>query len=232
MGAVAENFRTVLEKVEAAAKRAGREPGSVRLVTVSKTVPVERIREAVEAGARILGENRVQEALTKMETVDFSGLPAPEWHLIGTLQKNKARHAVGVFSLIHSIDSIELAKDVDRQAEKRGIRQKVLVEVNIAGEATKHGMRPEDALAAAKEISLIPGIELQGLMCVPPFTDDPEDSRPHFVRLRELLADINRAGIPASELSMGMSHDYEVAIEEGATLVRVGTAIFGERNKI
>ena len=229
MGAVAENFRTVLEKVEAAAKRAGREPGSVRLVTVSKTVPVERIREAVEAGARILGENRVQEALTKMETVDFSGLPAPEWHLIGTLQKNKARHAVGVFSLIHSIDSIELAKDVGRQAEKRGIRQKVLVEVNIAGEATKHGMRPEDALAAAKEISLIPGIELQGLMCVPPFTDDPEDSRPHFVRLRELLADINKAGIPASELSMGMSHDYEVAIEEGATLVRVGTAIFGAR---
>ena len=229
MGAVAENFRTVLEKVEAAAKRAGREPGSVRLVTVSKTVPVERIREAVEAGARILGENRVQEALTKMETVDFSGLPAPEWHLIGTLQKNKARHAVGVFSLIHSIDSIELAKDVGRQAEKRGIRQKVLVEVNIAGEATKHGMRPEDALAAAKEISLIPGIELQGLMCVPPFTDDPEDSRPHFVRLRELLADINKAGIPASELSMGMSHDYEVAIEEGATLVRVGTAIFGKR---
>lgn len=229
MGAVAENFRTVLGKVEAAAKRAGREPGSVRLVTVSKTVPVERIREAVEAGARILGENRVQEALTKMEAAAFSGLPAPEWHLIGTLQKNKARHAVGVFSLIHSIDSIELAREVGRQAAKKGIRQEVLIEVNVAGEATKHGIPPEEALAAAKEVALIPGIELQGLMCVPPFTDDPEDSRPHFAGLRELLADINRAGIPASELSMGMTQDYEVAIEEGATLVRVGTAIFGAR---
>ncbi len=229
MGAVAENFRAVLEKVEAAAKRAGRGPDSVRLVTVSKTVPVERIRAAVEAGARILGENRVQEALSKMETADFSGLPSPEWHLIGTLQKNKARHAVGVFSLIHSIDSIELAKEVGRQAVKKGLRQKVLIEVNIAGEATKHGIRPEEALAVAKEISLIPGVELRGLMCVPPFTDNPEDSRPHFVRLRELLADINRAGIPATELSMGMTQDYEVAVEEGATLVRVGTAIFGAR---
>ena len=229
MGAVAENFRAVLEKVEAAAKRAGRGPDSVRLVTVSKTVPVERIRAAVEAGARILGENRVQEALSKMETADFSGLPSPEWHLIGTLQKNKARHAVGVFSLIHSIDSIELAKEVGRQAVKKGLRQKVLIEVNIAGEATKHGIRPEEALAVAKEISLIPGVELRGLMCVPPFTDNPEDSRPHFVRLRELLADINRAGIPANELSMGMTQDYEVAVEEGATLVRVGTAIFGAR---
>ena len=229
MGAVAENFRAVLEKIEAATKRAGRGPGSVRLVTVSKTVPVERIREAVEAGARILGENRVQEALSKMETTDFSDLPAPEWHLIGTLQKNKARHAVGVFSLIHSIDSIELAKEVGRQAEKKGIKQRVLIEVNIAGEATKHGIRPNEALAAAKEISLIPGVELQGLMCVPPFTDDPEDSRPHFIRLRELLADINNAGIPANELSIGMTQDYEVAVEEGATLVRVGTAIFGAR---
>lgn len=229
MGAVAENFRAVLEKVESAARRAGRGPDSVRLVTVSKTVPVERIREAVEAGARILGENRVQEALSKMETADFSGLPLPEWHLIGTLQKNKARHAVGVFSLIHSIDSIELAIEVGRQAVKKGLRQKVLIEVNIAGESTKHGIRPEEALAAAKEISLIPGVELRGLMCVPPFTDDPEDSRPHFARLRELLADINNAGIPSSELSMGMTQDYEVAVEEGATLVRVGTAIFGAR---
>ena len=229
MGSIAGNFRAVLEKVEAAAKKAGRKPGSVRLVTVSKTVAVELVREAVESGARILGENRVQEALSKMEAAAFSGLPAPEWHLIGTLQKNKARQAVGVFSLIHSIDSIELAREVGRQAAKKGIRQKVLIEVNVAGEATKHGIPPEEALAAAEEIALIPGLELKGLMCIPPFTDDPEDSRPHFIRLRELLADINKAGIPVSELSMGMTQDYEVAAEEGATLVRVGTAIFGAR---
>jgi PLP dependent protein len=234
LGAVADNLRAVRARIDAAALRAGREPGSVRLVTVSKTVPVERIIEAVEAGASVLGENRVQEALPKQsalaEWLGRSGhVGRVEWHLIGTLQKNKARHAVGAFSLIHSVDGIELARELDRQAAKRGITQAVLLEVNVAGEATKHGAQPEEALALAKDMAGLHNVKPAGLMCIPPFTDDAENSRPYFIMLRGLLKEINDAGIEMRELSMGMTQDYEVAAEEGATLVRVGTAIFGHR---
>ena len=226
MGSVEDNLREVLGRIEAAALRSGREPGSARLVAVSKTVQADVIREAVLAGAGILGENRVQEALAKMEALG----KGPSWHLIGTLQKNKARHAVGAFALIHSLDGIELAREISRQAIKLGIVQDALIEVNVASEATKHGVRPEDALALAKEAASLPGIRITGLMCIPPFTDDPENSRPHFRALKELLKELNDAGFPMSELSMGMTQDYEVAVEEGATLVRVGTAIFGARH--
>ena len=234
MGAVADNLRAVLARIEAAALRAGRDPKSVRLVAVSKTVPPERILEAVEAGAYILGENRVQEALPKQSAL--AGLlertgsaRRAEWHLIGTLQKNKARHAVGAFSLIHSVDGADLAREIDRRAAMMGIVQDVLLEVNVAGEATKHGVPPEEALSLAKEMAGLANVRLTGLMCIPPFTEDPESSRPHFARLRGLLSEINEAGIEMRELSMGMTQDYEAAVEEGATLVRVGTAIFGHR---
>lgn len=225
---VRENLGAVLSKIISAAKGAGRDPSRVKLVAVTKTVPFEKVAEAIEAGAETLGENRVQEALPKVSEAAARGL-AVEWHLIGTLQKNKAKHAVGVFSLIHSVDGVGLAREIDRQAAKRGIVQDILLEINVAGETTKHGVRPEDALPLAREVSALGNVRLRGLMCVPPFTDDPEGSRPHFVRMRGLLAEINAAGIEAAELSMGMTQDYEAAVQEGATLVRVGTAIFGAR---
>ncbi|MBI5695243.1 MAG: YggS family pyridoxal phosphate-dependent enzyme [Nitrospirae bacterium] len=198
---ISENLRRVQDGIAEAERRAGREPGSV------------------------------QEALAKQE--EMAGLRghgiAPEWHLIGSLQKNKARQAVGAFSLIHSLDGVELAVEIDKRAAKLGIVQDVLLEVNVSGEASKHGVRPEDALAVVREVSALPNIRIVGLMCIPPFTDDAEDSRPHFRALAGLLREINGAGFPMHELSMGMTQDYEVAAEEGATLVRVGTAIFGAR---
>ncbi|HEY3348091.1 MAG TPA: YggS family pyridoxal phosphate-dependent enzyme [Nitrospirota bacterium] len=220
----------MLEGIRAAELRAGREKGSVRLVAVSKTYPAEAAREAVAAGAAILGENRVQEALAKMAEVGLPADSSVEWHLIGTLQKNKARQAVGAFALIHSVDSVELAREIDRQAKKKGITQRVLFEVNIASEESKHGFGPDEVVGAAVEAAKLSNIAIDGLMCVPPITDDPEDSRPYFIKLRALLAEMNVQGVTGRELSMGMTQDYPVAVEEGATFVRVGTAIFGARN--
>ena len=228
---VSGNLNDVTLRIRSAALKAGRDPGAVRLVVVTKTVGPEKVMEAVCAGALILGENRVQEAAAKMDALTGRRIPAGvEWHLIGTLQKNKAKHAVGIFKLIHSIDSVELAREVDRQAEKRGLVQRVLLEVNIADEASKHGFAPEEVRQAAKEVSALANISLDGLMCVPPFTNKPEESRPYFIRLRGLLDEINGQGFNLTELSMGMTQDYEVAAQEGATLVRVGTAIFGARS--
>ncbi|MGC2423255.1 MAG: YggS family pyridoxal phosphate-dependent enzyme [Nitrospirota bacterium] len=241
MSHVSENMRAVLAKLEAAAKRAGREHSSVRLVAVTKTVSTAQALEAVEAGAVILGENRVQEALLKMREMETlkaargqgSGGAAGaeiEWHLIGSLQKNKARQAVGEFKLIHSLDSLDLAREIDRQAVKRGIIQKALLEINIASEETKLGIRPEEAPGFMKEASRLENLKIIGLMCVPPFTEDPESSRPYFKEMNRLAAELTLEGFDMTELSMGMTQDYEVAAEEGATLVRVGTAIFGERD--
>ncbi len=243
MSLVAERLRAVEARIYSAAVRAGRDPASVRLVAVTKTVPVEFVMEAVGAGAKILGENRVQEALSKKLTLDSlkaaryeagppaseAGLPAPEWHLIGPLQKNKARQAVGEFGLIHSLDSLELAREIDRQAKKKGIVQEALLEINIASEETKHGIRPEEAPGFMKEASGLENLNITGLMCVPPAVDDPEKSRPYFKELNCLAAELALKGFDMTELSMGMSQDFEVAVEEGATLVRVGTAIFGAR---
>jgi pyridoxal phosphate enzyme (YggS family) len=226
---VSENLKIVMDRIAVAAKRAGRDPSSVRLVVVTKTIDHDRIREAVAAGASILGENRVQEAKEKIEAL---GKPA-SWHLIGHLQTNKAKYAVKLFDLIHSVDNLELAAEIDRQAAKIGKVQEILVEVNIAGEASKAGMAVKGAPALVAAAARLKNISIKGLMTMPPFSESPEDSRPYFSVLRELAETVAKENIPNAsmkELSMGMSGDFEVAIEEGATLVRVGTAIFGGRS--
>lgn len=225
---IADNLKTVADRIASAAKSSGRDLSSVKLVVVTKTVDVDRIREAVDAGASILGENRVQEAKEKIEKLG----PIASWHLIGHLQTNKAKYAVKLFYLIHSVDSLELAKEIDKQAAKIGKVQDVLIEVSISGEASKAGVAPENAAALIKDAVKLKNISIKGLMTIPPFSDNPEDSRPYFKKLRELSESVARENIPGvsmKELSMGMSGDFEVAIEEGSTMVRVGTAIFGKR---
>ena len=215
----------VQERMHAAAARAGREPSSVTLVAVSKTMPVDVIRQAVEAGATILGENRVQEAAEKV-----AALPgAAVWHLVGHLQTNKAKQAVQLFELIHSVDSVKLAQTLDRHGREAGKRIRCLVEVNLGGEESKSGTKEagtRDLLAAARDL---PNLQVEGLMAIPPFLPSPEEVRPYFQRLRALRDRLQGEGFRLPELSMGMTHDFEVAIEEGATLVRIGTAIFGPR---
>ena len=225
---IRDNLKTVQDKIAAAAKRAGREPSSVRLIVVTKTVDADRIREAVDAGSATLGENRVQEAKEKIEKLGAIA----SWHLIGHLQSNKAKYAVKLFDLIHSVDNLDLAKEIDKQAAKNGKVQNVLVEVSIAGEAAKAGVAIDEAMTLVREAAKLKNITIKGLMTVPPLLDEPEKVRPYFQRLREMAAGIAKENIPGvsmAELSMGMSGDFEVAIEEGATMVRVGSAIFGKR---
>ncbi|HEX9020002.1 MAG TPA: YggS family pyridoxal phosphate-dependent enzyme [Nitrospirota bacterium] len=225
---VQENLEGVQGRIASAARRAGCDPASVKLVVVTKTVEIARIREAVAAGAAILGENRVQEAKEKIEAL---GAPA-SWHLIGRLQTNKAKYAVKLFDLIHSVDRLGLAKELDRQAAKIGKVQDILIEVSIAGEAGKAGMAVKEAPVLVREAAKFKNISIRGLMTMPPYSDKPEDARPYFRVLRELAESIAKENIPGvsmQNLSMGMSGDFEVAVEEGATMVRVGTAIFGER---
>jgi pyridoxal phosphate enzyme (YggS family) len=225
---IAENLKTVMDRISSAAKRTGRDPSSVRLVVVTKTVDVESIRHAVAAGASVLGENRVQEARGKIE--ELGNLA--RWHLIGHLQSNKAKYAVKLFELIHSVDNLELAQELDKQAAKIGKVQEVLIEVSIAGEAAKAGVAMREVLVLVRETAKLRNISIKGLMTIPPYSEDPEDSRPFFRKLREQAEKIRSEDIPGvsmTELSMGMSGDFEVAVEEGATMVRVGTAIFGER---
>ena len=226
---VSENFKIVIDRIAAAAKRAGRDPSDVRLVVVTKTVTIGNIREVVSAGAQVLGENRVQEAKEKIELLG----PIAAWHLIGRLQTNKAKYAVKLFDLIHSVDTLDLAQEIDRQAAKIGMTQDVLIEVNIAGEAQKAGVGMQDAASLVREAAKLTHLSIKGLMTVPPYSDNPEDSRSHFNKLKELSSLIYRENIPGvsmAELSMGMSGDFEVAVEEGATIVRVGTAVFGKRS--
>lgn len=228
MSEISENLARVRERIETAARRSGREPERVRLVAVSKTVGPERVRQAIEAGVKILGENYVQEAQKKIEALgrDVS------WHFIGHLQTNKAKLAARLFDLIHSVDRVNLAQELDRQAKLQGKVLPVLLQVNISGETTKFGAQEKEILILAEKLSEMEGIEIKGLMAMPPFFEDPEASRPYFVELRKLGERLGQQKIPRismEELSMGMSNDFEVAIEEGATLVRVGTAIFGPR---
>ena len=229
-GELTERLDAVRARIERAARRAGRDPGAVTLVAASKTVPVERLVEAVACGCRVFGESRVQEALAKIGAMnEYSAI---EWHLIGPLQPNKVTHAVGRFSLLHAVDRLDVAERLDRVARERGITQRVFLEVNVAGEATKHGFRPDDLAAAAERMGGLPGLRVLGLMAIPPLAEKPEDARPHFRRLRTLAEQVEARGIPGvsmRELSMGMSADFEIAIEEGATMVRVGTALFGPR---
>lgn len=227
---VQRNLRMVLESIERAGQKVGRLPGSVKLVAVSKTIGVEAMRQAVAAGATILGENKVQEASSKRPLLIDS--PA-EWHLIGALQKNKANRAAETFDWIESLDDLELASKLDRACEGLDKRMPVLIQVNTGKEPSKSGIAEEEAAEFAGRVSVFAHLEVRGLMAIPPYTEDPEETRPHFVRLRELAQRIDSqklSGVSMKELSMGMSHDYCVAIEEGATLVRIGTAIFGPRH--
>jgi len=222
---IAQNLNEVRRRLAAAAQRAGRDPAQVRLVAVSKTVPVERIREAVAAGQRLFGENYLQEARGKIEALGETA----SWHFIGHLQSNKAKAAVALFELIHGVDRLKLAAALEAAAAQIGKVQEILIQVNLAAEASKSGAAPEAAAGLLREISRLPHLRVRGLMTMPPFLD-PEAVRPYFRALRELRDHLrDSSGLPLPELSMGMSGDYEVAVEEGATLVRVGTAIFGSR---
>ena len=225
MSGIRENLKRVRERIEGAARRVSRDPKEIKLVAVSKTVEAERIREAIEAGVTILGENYVQEAQKKIEQIG----KAVSWHLIGHLQSNKAKHAVNLFEAIHSLDSIPLAEELNRRAEKADRKIPVMIEVNLSGEPTKFGTEEERVFGIAKKVLDLGNLSLDGLMTMPPYFDDPEMNRPFFERLRVLKDKMAKEGIPMKELSMGMSNDFEVAIEEGATYVRVGTAIFGAR---
>jgi pyridoxal phosphate enzyme (YggS family) len=225
MSEVRENYLRVTERIEKAARRVGRDPREIKLVAVSKTVDAPRIKEAIESGVSILGENYVQEAQKKIE--EIGRLVA--WHFIGHLQSNKAKYAVRLFDMIHSLDSLPLAEELNRRAEQAGRAMKVMIEVNLSGEMTKFGAEEESVLNLAKRILDFNRLSLEGLMTMPPYFDLPEMSRPYYIGLREMKERMVKEGIPMRELSMGMSNDFEIAIEEGATYIRVGTAIFGTR---
>jgi pyridoxal phosphate enzyme (YggS family) len=228
MSTIRDNLLRVLERMDQAAGRAGRDPGEIKLVAVSKTIESARVQEAIEAGVTILGENYVQEAREKIEKIGHG----VQWHMIGHLQKNKAKHTVTLFDYIHSLDGISLAQEIDRRAVQKGIRVRTLVEVNLSGETSKFGIASEAVMDLVRHVALLKHISIEGLMTMPPYFDEPEKARPYFIRLRELRNRIREEGIEGvrmDEISMGMSGDFEVAIEEGATMVRVGTAIFGER---
>jgi PLP dependent protein len=225
-----ERIKNIYRKISSAAIRSGRDPFDVRLVAVTKTVPVGRIKAAVDLGLRVLGENRVQEAQEKISDSTLQGTDYNiEWHMIGHLQKNKARAAVELFELIHSLDSVDLAKSLQQHAEKAGKIQRVLIEVKLSGEESKHGVARENLMDLIAAVSGMKNLKLEGMMTIPPFFDNPEMARPFFRELRKLRDKAEKDGYKLSELSMGMTNDYEVAILEGATLVRIGTGIFGER---
>lgn len=228
MTAIAEHLAAVQMRIRLAAERAGRDPASVRLVAVSKTRPAQEIEAAFQAGQRVFGENYVQELATKTQAV----MSPVTWHFIGHLQSNKAKYLAGAVSLIHSVDRLSLAEEISRQWGRLGLCCDLLVQVNVAQEATKSGASTEQALTLVRQVAQLPHLQVRGLMTMPPFFDDPEGARPFFRQLRLLAEQIRAAEIPGvamDELSMGMSGDFEVAVEEGATLVRVGTAIFGAR---
>lgn len=225
---IAENVARVRERMDAAARRAGRDPRKIRLVAVSKTVDPARIREALEAGVDSLGENYVQEAQKKIEELGHQAA----WHFIGHLQSNKAKAAVRLFDWVHSVDSLRLAEELNRVAGQQKKVLPVLLQINLGRETTKFGALQDETFRLLEQMGSLPGISVKGLMAMPPFFDNPEESRPYFRALRELAAAVSRrkiAGVSMEELSMGMSNDFETAVEEGATLVRVGTAIFGAR---
>lgn len=225
---IGDNVRRVYERLHRAALAVGRREDSIRLVAATKSVSVDAIREGLAAGLNILGESRLQEALPKIEAL--RGEPV-RWHFIGRLQRRKARSVVGVFDLIHSVDTLELAQEIDRRAKEAGHQQAVLLEVNVGDEPTKAGFRPDELISLLPELSRLSYMGVKGLMTIPPPTSEAEQARPYFRRLRELAQKLRQfvPGLSMNELSMGMSNDYVVAIEEGATLVRVGTAIFGAR---
>jgi PLP dependent protein len=229
-GPVFEHIKEVCKIISRGAMKADRNPEEVQLIVVTKTVGVSAIREAVDSGIRVFGENRVQEAKKKILSAEIRAMPEKlQWHLIGHLQKNKAKDAVQLFEVIHSVDSVELAEELDRQAEKIGKIQRILVQVKLSDEETKSGVIEKGLPELLKKIAQLKHLRLEGLMTIPPYLENVRDVVPYFRRLRELRDEAEKDGFMLPELSMGMSHDYEAAIEEGATMVRIGTAIFGER---
>src|SRR5215469_12027078 len=227
MSSIADNLDRVLEKIASAAANSGRSADDIQLVAITKTHPAEKVREAIEASQTLFGESRVQEARAKIPELPS----AIRWHFVGHLQKNKIRHALSLFELIHSVDSLVLAQDINRIAEEEGLHPRGLLEVNVAGEGSKFGFAPNlreqmEALLALQRLSI------EGLMCIPPIAEEAEASRKYFVQLRDLRDSLqNEFNAALPKLSMGMTSDFIVAVEEGATLVRVGTAIFGERSR-
>lgn len=226
MDTLAHRLNAIRERLRAAAARAGRDPAGIELMAVSKTFPVAAIQEAVDAGQTLFGENRVQEALAKIPA-----LPAHlRWHLIGPLQSNKVRKILPHVEAVQSLDSLAIARHIQRIAGELDLRPRVFLEINVGGEASKHGFAPTDLKAQLDDLLALDRLRLEGVMGIPPFDPDPERTRPHFAALRALRDELkSRSGLPLPALSMGMSHDFEAAIEEGSTLVRIGTAIFGGR---
>jgi len=227
-GVIADNLNHVMERIRGAARKAGRDPGDITLICVTKKVEVKKIKEAISGGARAFGENYVQEAAEKIKKIKDGTV---RWHFIGHLQKNKVKQAVELFDVIHTVDSLPLAALINKKAEKP---MDVLIQVNIGGETTKGGAPPSEVVELARAISKLENLRLRGLMAIPPPTADPEAARPYFITIRRLAERVNRERIPGvtmKDLSIGMSADFHVAIEEGATMVRVGTAVFGPREE-
>ncbi|MCM1190965.1 MAG: YggS family pyridoxal phosphate-dependent enzyme [Butyrivibrio sp.] len=225
---IRENINVVKKEIAEACGKVGREKEDVTLIAVSKTKPVEALLEAYEAGARDFGENRVQELMEKIPVMPGD----VRWHMIGHLQRNKVKYIVGKVWMIHSVDSLELAEEISREAVKRQVTVRILLEVNVAEEISKFGVTVQEACSLAEAVAKLPGIQVQGLMTIAPYVEDPEENRTYFRKLKQLSVDIynkNIDNINMNVLSMGMTGDYSVAVEEGATYVRVGTGIFGER---
>jgi PLP dependent protein len=228
MSSIADNLERVRGQIAQAAAKAGRDVKDVELVAIAKTHPAEKVREAVEAGQTLFGESRVQEARAKIPELSSN----IRWHFVGHLQKNKVRQALPLFEMIHSLDSLALAQDVNRIAEEEGLYPRVLLEVNVAGEGNKFGFAPDKLREQMEALLALPRLSIEGLMCIPPPTVESEDSRKFFVEVRGLRDSLeNEFNIKLPQLSMGMTQDFPIGIQEGATLVRVGTAIFGERSK-
>jgi len=226
---IAANCRKVLERISEAAAKSGRDPSRVKLLAASKSQSASQIRAAIEAGIRLFGENYVQEAKAKREEIR----DPVEWHMIGHLQRNKVKVALELFDLIQSLDSVELARELDKEGKKKGKTVRAFVEVNLGGEESKSGVAKGEVASLLREVGKLSHLKVEGLMVIPPFRENPEEMRPYFRALKGLQADLVTLHIPnvdLRELSMGMTHDYPVAIEEGATLVRIGTAIFGPRS--
>jgi pyridoxal phosphate enzyme (YggS family) len=228
MADIAENLERVREQIAQAAAKAGRTIDEIELVAISKTHDAEKVREAYEAGQSLFGESRVQEARVKIPELPS----AIRWHFVGHLQKNKIRHALPLFELIHSVDSLALAQDMNRVADEDGLHPRILLEVNLAGEGSKFGFKPDTVREEMEALLALNRLSILGLMTMPPLAEDAEASRKYFVQLRELRERLqSKFHVDLAQLSMGMTQDFAVAVEEGATLVRVGTAIFGERSR-
>ena len=227
---VAANYRAIVDRVKRAALRVGRDPREIKILAASKTQTVESIEAAISAGVSCIGENYVQEAKSKKQIVS---LPV-EWHMIGHLQRNKVKAAVGVFDVIQSLDNVALATELDREARKKNVKVRTLIEINLGGEESKSGILKGKVRELLQAVGELPQLNVEGLMTIPPFRHDCEEIRPYFRQLRELKEALQSLSVPnvdLRELSMGMTHDFAVAVEEGATIVRIGTALFGPRRR-